>query len=140
MHCLLQLAQAFNGEDMRVGPRAIGLVAACNGTYVRQSECCFGQNFCGSHLSHPLFLWLVCSQTRDIDAAQFLKGPGTSLQERYGYAPLVMVGDGATDAEARQPGGADVFIGYGGAVRRPAVAAAADWYVMSIQPLLDALH
>jgi len=64
----------------------------------------------------------------------------TLLQERYGYAPLVMVGDGATDAEARQPGGADVFIGYGGAVRRPAVAAAADWYVMSIQPLLDALH
>lgn len=51
-----------------------------------------------------------------------------------------MVGDGATDAEARQPGGADIFIGFGGAVRRPAVAAAADWFVMSIQPLLDALE
>lgn len=61
-------------------------------------------------------------------------------QAQYGYAPLVMVGDGATDAEARRPGGADVFIGYGGAVRRPAVAAAADWYVLSIQPLLDALE
>lgn len=24
-----------------------------------------------------------------------------------------MVGDGATDLEARQPGGADLFIGYG---------------------------
>ncbi|KAK9845936.1 hypothetical protein WJX81_006457 [Elliptochloris bilobata] len=61
------------------------------------------------------------------------------IRAHYGYAPLVMVGDGATDAEARQPGGADAFIGYGGAVRRPAVAAAADWYVLSIQPLLDAL-
>ena len=61
-------------------------------------------------------------------------------QEQCGYAPLVMVGDGATDAEARRPGAADVFIGYGGAVRRPAVAAAADWYVLSIQPLLDALE
>ena len=61
-------------------------------------------------------------------------------QAQYGYAPLVMVGDGATDAEARRPGGADIFIGYGGAVRRPAVAAAADWYVLSIQPLLDALE
>lgn len=61
-------------------------------------------------------------------------------QTRYGYAPLAMVGDGATDAEARQPGGADIFIGFGGAVRRPAVAAAADWFVMSIQPLLDALE
>lgn len=61
-------------------------------------------------------------------------------QAQYGYAPLVMVGDGATDAEARRPGGADIFIGYGGAVRRPAVAATADWYVLSIQPLLDALE
>ena len=31
------------------------------------------------------------------------------------------------------------FIGYGSAVRRPAIAAAANWYVLSIQPLLDAL-
>ena len=66
--------------------------------------------------------------------------PAAVHQAQYGYAPLVMVGDGATDAEARQPGGADIFIGYGGAVRRPAVAAAADWYVLSIQPLLDALE
>ena len=50
-----------------------------------------------------------------------------------------MVGDGATDLEARQPGGADVFVGYGGVVQRPAVAAAADWYIISIQELMDAL-
>jgi phosphoserine phosphatase len=34
------------------------------------------------------------------------------VQEKYGYAPMVMVGDGATDLEARKPGGADIFIGY----------------------------
>ena len=33
-------------------------------------------------------------------------------QDKYGVEPLVMVGDGATDLEARQPGGAELFIGY----------------------------
>jgi hypothetical protein len=32
-------------------------------------------------------------------------------QEKYGYSPMVMIGDGATDVEARQAGGADIFIG-----------------------------
>ena len=35
-----------------------------------------------------------------------------NMQERFGISSLVMVGDGATDAEARQPGGADLFVGY----------------------------
>eukprot|EP00955_Chlamydomonas_euryale_P074036 361921-Chlamydomonas_euryale.AAC.10 len=41
-----------------------------------------------------------------------------------------MIGDGATDLEAVQvTGGADLFIGYGGVVERPAVKAEADWFV-----------
>ena len=36
------------------------------------------------------------------------------LKEKYGYKHMVMIGDGATDLEARQPGAADFFIGYGG--------------------------
>jgi phosphoglycolate phosphatase-like HAD superfamily hydrolase len=51
-----------------------------------------------------------------------------------------MVGDGATDLEARQPGGADIFIGYGGVVERPNIAQKADWYIYSIQPLIEALQ
>lgn len=51
-----------------------------------------------------------------------------------------MVGDGATDLEARQPGGAEIFIGYGGVVERPSIAGKADWYVYSIQSLIDALQ
>ena len=35
-----------------------------------------------------------------------------TLQAQHHYSPLVMVGDGATDLEARQEGGADLFIGY----------------------------
>ena len=50
-----------------------------------------------------------------------------------------MVGDGATDLEARQPGGADIFIGYGGVVERPSVASKADWYIYKIRDLSDAL-
>ena len=33
-------------------------------------------------------------------------------QERHGCQSLVMIGDGATDLEAREKGGADMFIGY----------------------------
>jgi phosphoserine phosphatase len=56
-----------------------------------------------------------------------------------GLDPVVAIGDGVTDAEAAAPGGADIFIGYGGVVERPAVAARADWFVTDIQTLIDAL-
>jgi phosphoglycolate phosphatase-like HAD superfamily hydrolase len=51
-----------------------------------------------------------------------------------------MVGDGATDLEARtEPGAACLFVGYGGVVVRANVAAAADWYVHRIDELTEAL-
>eukprot|EP00898_Chlorokybus_atmophyticus_P007763 jgi/Chlat1/7989/Chrsp7S07749 len=53
--------------------------------------------------------------------------------------PVVMLGDGATDLEARQPGAADVVIGYGGMQVRPTVKANADWFVTSFQTLIDAV-
>ena len=62
------------------------------------------------------------------------------MQEKYGYKTLVMVGDGATDLEARQPGGAEMFIGYGGVVARPTIAGKADWYIYDIQSLIAALQ
>ncbi len=61
-------------------------------------------------------------------------------QERHGYKCLVMVGDGATDLEARQPGGAEIFIGYGGVVERTNIAQKADWYIYSIDSLIKALQ
>ena len=33
------------------------------------------------------------------------------MQTKHGLSSMVMIGDGATDLEARQPGGADLFIG-----------------------------
>ncbi|MFM2092618.1 MAG: hypothetical protein RLZZ127_3107 [Planctomycetota bacterium] len=51
--------------------------------------------------------------------------------------PLVMVGDGATDIEARPP--ADLAIGFGGVVVREKVKAAADWFVGSFAELEAAL-
>ena len=51
-----------------------------------------------------------------------------------------MVGDGITDAEAASvAGGADLFIGFGGVVRRPAVADAARWFVSSFSTLQKSL-
>jgi len=61
------------------------------------------------------------------------------IKEEHGYKTLVMIGDGATDLEARRPGGADLFICYGGVVARPAVVAGADWFVTSFKDLIETL-
>lgn len=62
------------------------------------------------------------------------------IKATHSLETMVMIGDGATDLEARQPGGADLFIGYGGTVARDNVAAAADWFVYDIRKVLDALE
>jgi phosphoserine phosphatase len=59
------------------------------------------------------------------------------LKDRFGYDPLLMVGDGVTDMEARPP--ADGFIGYGGVVARERVRVGADWFVSDFAELLAAL-
>lgn len=57
------------------------------------------------------------------------------LKELHGYQRLVIVGDGATDAEASPP--ADGFIGFGGNVVRDEVKKKAAWYVTDFQELID---
>ncbi|KAK4479406.1 hypothetical protein RD792_014919 [Penstemon davidsonii] len=69
-------------------------------------------------------------------------GKATAVQQirkAHGYKSLVMIGDGATDLEARQPGGADLFICYGGVQLREAVAAKADWLVFNFKDLINSL-
>uniref|UniRef100_A0A0E0F7V3 phosphoserine phosphatase n=2 Tax=Oryza TaxID=4527 RepID=A0A0E0F7V3_9ORYZ len=90
------------------------------------------------------------------------------IRQNHGYKTLVMIGDGATDLEvcnwnapgyyirckyvslardqlpavvkdARQPGGADLFICYAGVQMREAVAAKADWVVIDFQELISEL-
>ena len=57
------------------------------------------------------------------------------LTERYGS--VVMVGDGATDVEARPP--ATAVIGFGGNVVREAVERDCDWFVRDTQEIIDQL-
>ncbi|CEM02419.1 unnamed protein product [Vitrella brassicaformis CCMP3155] len=59
------------------------------------------------------------------------KGSGKGLN-------VVMVGDGATDLQARPP--ASVFIGYGGVSVRKAVKEGADWFVTDFTELIDVLR
>ncbi|KAH7550758.1 hypothetical protein JRO89_XS13G0263900 [Xanthoceras sorbifolium] len=69
-------------------------------------------------------------------------GKATAVQQirkAYGYKSLVMIGDGATDLEARKPGGADLFICYAGVQLREAVAAKADWLVFNFKDLINSL-
>jgi phosphoglycolate phosphatase-like HAD superfamily hydrolase len=52
-----------------------------------------------------------------------------------------MVGDGATDMEARDVGGgADAFIGFGGRQVRESVLAGADWFVYNFADLRTVLR
>ncbi|XP_050376917.1 phosphoserine phosphatase, chloroplastic [Argentina anserina] len=70
-------------------------------------------------------------------------GKATAVQQirkGHNYKVLVMIGDGATDLEARQPGGADLFICYAGVQHREAVAAKADWLAFNFEQLISALN
>ena len=84
----------------------------------------------------------VCS---GFDSEEFTSRAGgkaeacKALKQQFGYEVVAMVGDGATDAEARCEGGADIFVCYGGVVLRDNVAAEADWVVMSIESMIAAL-
>lgn len=49
------------------------------------------------------------------------------IKDDHGYTTVVMVGDGATDAQAKPP--ADAFIGFGGVSVRDSVREKACWYV-----------
>jgi len=55
------------------------------------------------------------------------------IKDKYGYKTIVMVGDGATDAQAKPP--ADAFIGYGGIAVRDAVREKACWYVRDFEDM-----
>lgn len=59
------------------------------------------------------------------------------LKAKHGYKNIIMVGDGATDMEARPP--ASAFIGFGGVVTRPAVKEGADWFVTDFEDLIAGL-
>jgi len=53
------------------------------------------------------------------------------VKEENGYETVVMVGDGATDAQAKPP--ADAFVGYGGVAVREKVRSVACWYVKDFE-------
>jgi len=59
------------------------------------------------------------------------------LKEKHGYSPIFMIGDGATDMEARPP--ADAFIGFGGIAVREVVKEGADWFVTDMDDLIQPL-
>jgi phosphoserine phosphatase len=56
------------------------------------------------------------------------------IQEAGGYKTMVMVGDGATDAQAKPPAAA--FIGFGGVAVRKQVQDTADWFVMDFKEMI----
>ena len=59
------------------------------------------------------------------------------IQTAKGYSNMVMIGDGATDAQAKPP--AKAFIGFGGVEVREKVKAVADWFVTDFDDLTKVL-
>ncbi|KAL3776437.1 hypothetical protein HJC23_000366 [Cyclotella cryptica] len=57
------------------------------------------------------------------------------IKDKYSYETMIMVGDGATDAQAKPP--ADAFIGFGGVVVRDAVREKACWFVRDFEMMVD---
>lgn len=57
------------------------------------------------------------------------------IKDEYGYETIVMVGDGATDAQAKPP--ADAFVGFGGVAIRDAVKTKACWYVYDFEDMIS---
>lgn len=59
------------------------------------------------------------------------------LKDTFGYKTMVMVGDGATDAQAKPP--ATAFIGFGGVAVREAVQKSADWFITDFNDVIKVL-
>lgn len=59
----------------------------------------------------------------------------STIQSLKGHQNIIMIGDGATDAQAKPP--AVAFIGYGGVQDRDAVREKADWFVYDFEELTD---
>lgn len=79
---------------------------------------------------------------REVTGHQFGKPKAIKkLRDANPYRCIVMIGDGITDLEAVQAvqGGADLFIGFGGVVKRDAVMRGADWFVDDFNILKSSL-
>lgn len=61
-----------------------------------------------------------------------------AIKEKFGYETMIMVGDGATDAQAKPP--ADAFVGFGGVVVREAVKDKACWFVRDFDAMIDVVN
>ena len=64
---------------------------------------------------------------------QILQQHTAKTTDPSGSCVMVMIGDGATDAQAKPP--ARAFIGFGGVVVRDAVRQQADWFVTDFDDL-----
>lgn len=60
------------------------------------------------------------------------------IKETRGFNPIIMIGDGATDLQARPP--ADGFIGYGGVTTREKVKERADWFITDFMEIIEVLR
>jgi len=62
-----------------------------------------------------------------------------AMARANGYKTMIMIGDGATDMDARTEGPAAAFIGFGGVTAREKIKKHADWFIYSFSELLAVL-
>mmetsp|Transcript_4827 Transcript_4827/g.7016 ORF Transcript_4827/g.7016 Transcript_4827/m.7016 type:complete len:273 (-) Transcript_4827:43-861(-) len=90
------------------------------------------------YANHILFddegLYAGFDKTEPTSASQGKPKALNIIKEAGGYETMIMVGDGATDAEARPP--ADAFIGFGGVAIREPVKEKACWFVYDFEDMI----
>jgi len=77
------------------------------------------------------------SKTSASSSSSAAAAAATDSKAKPAFQTVVMIGDGITDVEACPP--ATLMIGYGGVKVRPAVKAAAGYYVTSFDELIAVL-
>jgi len=92
--------------------------------------------YANSFMFHEDGSWKCHDDTEPTSRAGGKAKVVAELKAKHGYTTVVMVGDGATDMEARDvEGGADAFIGFGAIQVREKVKAGADWFVMDFDEM-----
>jgi|UPI0005819FE9 phosphoserine phosphatase len=77
--------------------------------------------------------------TNEPTSADMGKPKALEIIKKLGnYETMIMIGDGATDAQAKPP--ANAFIGFGGVAVREKVKKVADWFVTDFSDLLQVLQ
>ena len=140
-----ELTPGMDALLAKLRPRTAGVFAVSGGFAELVTPALDALGFAPGEIRANRFVFDDEGQVSDFDRDNPLSRSGgkapvaAALKNLTGADLAVMVGDGITDYEAFASAGADAFIGFGGVVRREAVAERAPAYADSVKELAKLL-